>query len=196
MSVKLFFFDLETTGLSHVSHGIHQIAVRLYVDYKLVKEFNCDVQPFPNDVIDEKALEIGGKTIDSLKIDHIAPNKLYTSFSNLLNANCDKFSKQDKIFLCGYNNASFDNQFLRSFFTKSGDKYFGSYFWSSPIDVFVLASQYLLNQRHEMPDFKLETVARKLGIDVQSQDLHNAFYDLYLTESIYEIVTGVRLERS
>ena len=50
----------------------------------------------------------------------------------------------------------------------------------------VLATQHLLEERHKMPDFKQETVARALGIELESDKLHNASYDIYLTREIYK----------
>lgn len=100
----------------------------------------------------------------------------------------DKFNKKDKFFLVGYNNASFDNQFLRGFFLQNGDNYFGSWFWSNSIDVMVLASNKLVERRAEMENFKLSTVAKFLGIQVSEDNLHDAFYDIYLTKAIFDIV--------
>lgn len=100
----------------------------------------------------------------------------------------DKFNKKDKFFLVGYNNAAFDNQFLRGFFLQNGDTYFGSWFWANSIDVMVLASAYLMNRRTEMENFKLSTVAKFLGVSVSDESLHNALYDIRLTRAIYDIV--------
>ena len=193
--IKHLFFDLETTGLNHAENGIHQLAGTLFVDFKKVKDFNVNVRPFPNDIIIQEALDVSGKTKEEIFSNtHFSPNSVYKSIINMLGQHCDKFSKTDKIFLCGYNNASFDNQFLRSFWDKNNDKYFGSWFWSSPLDVFVLAAQYLATKRHEMIDFKLATVAAKLGIVVDETRLHDAMYDIELTVQIYEIVTGLRFK--
>lgn len=52
----------------------------------------------------------------------------------------------------------------------------------------VLATAYLLNQREQMENFKLATVAKQLGIEVVDESLHDAFYDIYLTKAIYDIV--------
>lgn len=100
----------------------------------------------------------------------------------------DKFNKKDKFFLVGYNNAAFDNQFLRGFFLQNGDVYFGSWFWANSIDVMVLASAYLAERRPEMENFKLSTVAKFLGVSVSDDSLHNALYDIELTRAVYDIV--------
>lgn len=99
-----------------------------------------------------------------------------------------KYNKTDKFFLVGYNNASFDNQFLRGFFLQNGDNYFGSWFWSNSVDVMVLASQYLLAERPLMPNFKLSTVAAQLGVVVSEDKLHDALYDVDLTRDAYHIM--------
>lgn len=101
-----------------------------------------------------------------------------------------KYNKKDKFFLVGYNNAAFDNQFLRGFFLQNSDNYFGSWFWSNTIDVMVLASAYLATRRPDMENFKLSTVAKTLGVDVESESLHNALYDINLTKAVFDIVTG------
>ena len=100
----------------------------------------------------------------------------------------DKFNRKDKFFLVGYNNAAFDNNFLRGFFLQNGDEYFGSWFWSNSVDVMVLASNYLLDRRAEMENFKLSTVAKFLNIAVEDDALHDAQYDIELTKLIYDIV--------
>lgn len=106
----------------------------------------------------------------------------------MLDKYVDKYNKKDKFFLVGYNNAAFDNQFLRGFFLQNGDNYFGSYFWSNSIDVMVLASAYIADRRADMENFKLSTVAKFLGVSVSDDSLHNALYDIELTRAVYEIV--------
>jgi len=192
--IKIFSFDLETSGLDPVKNGIHQIAGRIYVDFKLQKEFYQDVKLMPNDAADAKALEVSGKTMLDLQSDsHCDPRKLYQAIIKALSVHCDKFDKTDKFFLMGYNNQSFDNDFLRQFFVKNGDNYFGSWFWSAGLDVMILAQQYLITDRHLMPNFQLGTVAAHLGFDADEKELHNAFFDLNLHEAIYQKVTGQRL---
>ena len=83
-----------------------------------------------------------------------------------------------------YNNASFDNQFLRAWFTQCGDNYFGSWFWYPPIDVMALAGIRLMHVRHELKDFKLGTVCEYFGIKPQGE-LHDAYVDIDLTEKLY-----------
>jgi DNA polymerase-3 subunit epsilon len=54
----------------------------------------------------------------------------------------------------------------------------------------VLASEYLLEKRVAMENFKLMTVARAVGIEIDESKLHDAQYDIELTRTIYKIVTN------
>lgn len=52
----------------------------------------------------------------------------------------------------------------------------------------VLASFVLRFERVELVDFKLKTVAAYFGIPVDESKLHDALYDIELTEVIYNII--------
>lgn len=197
MSIKILSYDLETSGLNPQKNAIHQLAFRMYVDFKMVKEVMVDIKPFPNDEIEDKALEVSNKTREMVFSDsHVAPQLVYKAIIKALSEHCDKFNKQDKFFLLGYNNQSFDNEFLRSFFAKNGDNYFGSWFWSHGLDVMILASQDIMLKRNTMPNFQLGTVGKEYGLDVDEKGLHNAYFDLNVHEGIYEKITGIKFDRS
>ena len=182
--MKIFYFDLETTGTNPGKHGIHQISGMIEIDGKVMEEFDFHVQPNPRAIIEDAALAVGGVTKEQI-MSYPEMGVVYNQLVTMLSKYVDKYDKNDKFFLCGYNNAAFDNQFLRGFFLQNGDMYFGSWFWSNSIDVMVLATVYLLGKRTRMENFKLSTVAATVGIDVKTDDLHNAIYDIYLTRGIY-----------
>lgn len=186
--MKILFFDLETTGTNPARHGIHQISGEIVVDGQTVEQFNFNVQPNPAAQIEPEALQVAGVTEEQIKA-YPPMNEVYNKFVAMLDKYADRFDKKDKFFLAGYNNASFDNQFLRGFFLQNGDKYFGSWFWANSIDVMVLATQYLLVSRPDMANFKQGTVAKHLGIEVDDEKLHDALYDIQICKAIYDIVT-------
>lgn len=185
--MKILFFDLETTGLSPAKNGIHQISGCIEIDGKVTEWFDFKVKPNPKCVIEEEALKIAGVTKDEV-LAYPEMKTVYNDIIEMLSQHCDKFNKKDKFFLVGYNNASFDNQFLRGFFLQNGDNYFGSWFWSNTIDVMVLASEFTKGTRDSMQDFKLKTVAIALGIEVDEARLHDAKYDIELTRNIYKLI--------
>lgn len=186
--MKILFFDLETTGVNPAKHGIHQISGEIVIDGQSKEQFNFHVQPNPKAIIEEEALAVGGVTREQIMA-YPPMQEIYNKFISLLSKYVDKYNKADKFFLAGYNNAAFDNQFLRGFFLQNNDKYFGSWFWANSIDVMVLATVYLAEKRQEMENFKLATVAKTLGVNVDDESLHDAMYDINLTKAIYDIVT-------
>ena len=191
--MKLVFFDLATTGTNPGKHGIHQISGQIVIDGVIKETFDFHVQPNPRAMIEDEALKVGGVTREQI-LAYPPMQQVYQEFVAMLGKYVDKFNKKDKFFLVGYNNAAFDNQFLRGFFLQNGDVYFGSWFWSNSIDVMVLASAYLATRRPDMENFKLSTVAKTLGVNVNDESLHDAMYDIELTKAVFDIVTRNQYE--
>ena len=190
--VKMFY-DLETTGLEVGKHGIHHISGMIEVDNEVKEKFDFKVRPFPKAIISEEALRVGGVTREQI-MSYEPMEKVYKKMLMMLSKYVDKFNKQEKIFLVGFNNARFDDEHLRAWFEQNGDAFFGSWFWGESLDVRVLAGQYLQDRRFSMPSFKLPRVAIEVGIEVDENRLHDAEYDIYLTREIYRIVTGLEIE--
>jgi DNA polymerase-3 subunit epsilon len=192
MSLKHFFFDIETTGLNPAKNGIHQISCEIVIDGITKEARDWKVRPNPQAIIEQEALDVAGVTKEQI-LAYPPMKDIYLQLIHTLSQYVDRYSRTDKFFLAGYNNAAFDNQFLRGFFLQNADNYFGSWFWSNSIDVMVLATQHLLDRRAKMENFKLATVAKELGITMDESKLHDASYDLYLTKAIYEIVTPLNI---
>lgn len=182
--MKLLFFDLETTGVKYWRNGIHQISGEVVIDGESKEFFNFRVQPNPQCEIEDEALHVCNVTREQIMA-YPPMQQVYDQFVKLLAKYVDKYDRKDKFFLVGYNNASFDNQFLKAFFVQNGDQFFYSWFWVNAIDVMVMASHHLMAERPEMMDFKLETVARRFGIELDPDKLHDAAYDIHLTKEIY-----------
>lgn len=190
--MKIFAYDLETTGTNPAQNSIHQIAGIIYVNGKEKERFEIKMQPNPKAKIDRGAFNINrDKTEEEIDLE-IEKLKTYMTFEEgyralikILAAHVDKYDKKDKFFLLGYNNAGFDDNFLRGLFLQNEDKYFGSWFWADPLDVRVLAIRQLAAVRPSMENFQLKTVARKVGIEVDESKLHDAVYDVELTVDIF-----------
>ncbi len=182
--VKILFYDLETTGTDKSIHAIHQLNFKLIIDGELIDELDIKIAPFKGAIIDDIALKVGNVTLEQIMA-YMPQEEGYKKLMDFLGKYVDKFDKQDKIFLGSYNGSSFDNPFFREFFRRNNNKYFGAYFWSGEIDVMVLALDNLMDKRIGMENFKLMTVAKAYGIEVEEAKLHDAGYDVYLTVVIY-----------
>jgi DNA polymerase III subunit epsilon len=186
---KLCFLDVETTGMSSMKHGIIQIAGIICKDengvLEEVEEFSFNVAPFPADLIEDEALAISGLSREQIK-GFAAPAEVHKNLTAVFEKHCNKYDKKDKMIFVGYN-ASFDYGFLRRWFEKAGDKYFGSWFWHPAVDVMSLAMLRMAGVRHELADFKLTTVAAKLGVPLAAA--HTAPADIRATRHVFERVT-------
>lgn len=188
--MKLFFLDLETTGVNPGRNGIHQMSGMIVIDGEIKEEFDIKVRPNPKAVIEKQALDVAGVTEEQVlsypPMEQVYREKLIP----MLDKYIDQFNKLDKFFIVGYNNAHFDNDFFRGFFLQNGDKYFGSYFWANCFDCMVLATPHLAAIRPQMENFKQGTVAKHLGINVDETRLHDALYDIRICKAIYDKVCG------
>jgi DNA polymerase-3 subunit epsilon len=188
--MKKFFFDLETTGLDYKVNAIHQFSGCIELDGTIIESFNFKIRPFEGAIIEPKALETSNVTEEQIMA-YPPAEEVFADFMRMLSRYVRKFDKKDKMFLVGYNNAAFDNAFLREFYVRyQKDDYFNSWFWGNTIDVMVLASEHLAEMRVGMDNFKLMTTARALGIEIDESKLHDAEYDIELTRNIYRIVTN------
>ena len=191
--ITKIFYDVETTGVNYKIHSMHQLAGLVEVDDEVVETFDFKLRPHPKAEITPEALKVCGVTEEELKA--YPPAAIaHRGFKALLSRYVNKYDKSSKAYLVGFNNRFFDDQFLRKHFELQDDDFFGAWFWSDSLDVFVLASEYLIDRRPSMASFKLHRVAATLGLEVDKDKTHDAFYDVNLTRQIYRIVTGREIE--
>lgn len=185
--MKNIYLDVETSGLNPLKHSIIQLSGLIEIDGELVEEFDYRIQPFPGEPLSKASLEICNITIEDLQT-YPTPEVVYKEFCSVLAKYVNKFDKQDKFFLIGYN-SRFDDEFLRSFFLKNADEYYGSWFWWPSLDVAVMAAILTKEHRHKFPNYKLETLAKYFGIEIQG-NLHDALTDCKITRTLYKILSG------
>lgn len=186
---KLLFFDLETTGVKFWRNGIHQIGGIVDIDGQEVERFDIRLAPNPAATIEQEALDVAGVTLEQVQ-SYQPMEDGYRQLVGILSKYVNKFDKRDKMYLVGYNNAGFDNSFLRALFQQCGDKYFGSWFYPNCMDVYVMVTPFLMGVRNDMENFKLMTVAKTMGIEIDENKLHDATYDIELTRDIFYRIIG------
>ena len=200
---KLLFIDVETTGTDPERHGLTQISGCVQLGEEVTDQFDWYVRPYSHDVIEDAALAVTGmdrrQFLPPNHPDHLAvagqvfhdPQDIYARLVELLGRHVDKFNKNDKFHFVGYNAHSFDMPFMRRFFEKNNDRYFGSWFWYPCLDVMLVWAQILQLSRAELPNFKLATVARHCGIQVDDSRLHDSGYDIELTRDLWTRARGI-----
>lgn len=184
--MKIIFFDTETTGLDAKIHGMHQLAGEIVIDGKVADKFDYRVRPFKGCEIDPEALKVSNTDVLAFRSKYNQEFQVQYMLYNLLEKHLNYKNQNDKFFLAGWR-VEFDVRFLEAFYSRNTQSdLFKSYFWSNPIDIKTLATQYLLEKRPEMPHFHLVDVAKYLGIEVNESKLHSAAYDAYLCRMVYD----------
>lgn len=185
--LKYIYIDCETTGKDSDTAGLIQISVLFDIGKETKDSFYSQIKPLEGCVIEEEALEVNHLTRE--QIDQFPPSaEVFSQFKKKLNNFIDPFDREDKAFFVGYN-SKFDTDFVRKWFLDNSDKFYGSYFYAGSIDVMVLYLEYLKNCRHQMPNFKLLTVAKAMDIVVDENAAHDAHYDNQLTRQLYHLIT-------
>jgi len=182
--MKLAFIDVETGGLNPKKSALLQIGCIIEIDGEIEEELVYNIQPHMSDEVDPKALAVNNLTPQQIETFQ-KPFDVYTMFCGVMEQYVNKFDKTDKFHFVGYNSQAFDSPFIREFFFKCKDKFYGSWFFHPTIDVMLLAAQSLIKTRHQMKDFKLSTVAQALGVEFDPTQLHDAMYDIKVTREVY-----------
>jgi len=188
--MKLFFIDVETTGTDPSKNGLIQLSGIIEIDGEVKEEIDFKLKPFETDVILDSALDINNISRDEIA-EYPEPRTIYRNFIACMIKYIDKFDRSDKFHFVGFN-SRFDDDFMRVWFKKCGNNYYGSFFFWPPIDVANIAALKLMPERSEMDNFKLATVAKYAGIEVDESKLHDSMYDIRLTRELFNIFSVTR----
>lgn len=179
---KIIFIDTETGGVNTEKSALIQLSGIIRVNKKDVETFNFFIKPFENSEVNEKALEVQGRTLEELKTEkYVEEKEVYKQFVNLLDKYVDKYDKTDKFIVAGYN-VRFDVDMLKAFFQRHGNNFLFSYLDSSMLDP--LYSIRLLQVAGILPvleNNKLETWCKHFGIELKA---HDSLEDIEATKKI------------
>lgn len=179
---KIIFIDTETGGVNPEKAALIQLSGIIRIDKKDVEKFNFFIKPFENSEVNEKALEVQGRTLEELKTDkYVEEKEVYKQFINLLDKYIDKYDKSDKFIVAGYN-VRFDVDILKAFFQRHGNNFLFSYLDSSMLDP--LYSIRLLQIAEILPvleNNKLETWCKHFGIELKA---HDSLEDIEATKKL------------
>ena len=139
MKKKMLWIDTETTGLDPNKNGVIQIAA-LYEEGKIPYYANTPVifNELSNAMgckIDKEALRINGHKKKKIKK---YPADTFEHFIDFLDDKVNKFNKEDKMTIMGYN-VKFDLEMLHGWAKREKYEYLGSYLDWRVVDVLVIA---------------------------------------------------------
>jgi DNA polymerase-3 subunit epsilon len=184
---KIFYVDTETTGLDPNVNGMIEIAALVEVNGVVIDTIKLEMNPYSYSkpvVVSPEALEVNGRTMEELPNlpDAKAQFKLFIEF---LDRHIDRFNRDDKFKVCGYNSA-FDIGFITAWFADNSHMYYGSYFFRKDLDVFALVRHLTHFGLLNTPDEKLGTLCDFFGI--QHDEAHTALSDIKATRELYMLL--------
>lgn len=179
--IKNLWFDTETTGLDPKKHGIWELSYILEIETKFTSH---QIIMRPERPWQREAKAMLSKEQKQMIADGLTPAAGLKKFKKSLARHINKYDKKDKLTMYGWN-VAYDANMLRGLFTDCGDDYFGSWFYNHPVDVMTVASDVIGYDKHEVKPFSLGNVAKYLGVDVDTEQLHGALYDVDVTMRVY-----------
>ncbi|WP_405355120.1 exonuclease domain-containing protein [Fusobacterium polymorphum] len=184
MMNKIIFIDTETGGVNAEKSALIQLSGIIEVDGAEKEKFNFYIKPFENSEVNEKALEVQGRTLEELGTEkYIDESIIYKKFLEILDKYIDKYDKNDKFIVAGYN-VKFDIDILKALFERNNNKFLFSYFNSSMLDP--LYSVRLLQVAGMLPvleNNKLETWCKYFNIELKA---HDSLQDITATKKLIE----------
>ena len=194
--MKIFWLDVETTGLEFIEHDIVQLAF-IIEEYEpelqdgvvLAKE-NFFCSPINPNNIEGEALKVMNTSRRELLARPQPEGMFLEQLMPTLDKHIDKFDKKDKLIMAGWN-TSFDRGFLRSFWKKLDNKWFGSYFEFKVMDVYALYFMLDKTLGLSYENHKLETIAKAEGVELQA---HDALEDIRATRDLFYIAKNKYLK--
>ncbi len=181
MTYLTVWIDVETTGLFPSRQDIITMGYLFEMEGEILLERDLQLRPIKPENIEAKALAINGMSEEEI-MKFPPADEAYSLLVTDLRGYVDKYNKFDKAIFAGFN-ARFDSDFVRALFRKMGDKYFGSWFFPSPLDVMGTLVERMREERIDLVNHKLVTVCSHFGIDLK--DAHTALADIRATRELY-----------
>lgn len=181
--MKIFYLDEETTGTNPVVNDIIQLAGIIEIDGQVIERVNMNCQPFDWEAVEEQALRVNGLSIAKLRTFQ-EPKEMHSALLKVSGKYVDKYDKTDKFTLAGQK-VGFDADFLKEFFIKCGDQYYGSWFNWRHVDLLSVVRWLRYVGRIELENDRLETIAAHFGITF---DAHDAMADIETTRTLLKMI--------
>jgi len=179
MKGKIFWFDVETSGIDPKEHALLTLGGVVEMNDQIVDQIDLKFRPYENAKVAGDALEKNNLTIEEI-MKFPPPRESLNRLRWFLKRFVNKYDRDDKLVLAGYN-TPFDINFLRAAFLKENDNYFGSWFFWPSIDAQNLVAE-MVAKGLRLPNYQLETVCKHYEIEIEA---HKAISDIIATRDLY-----------
>ena len=181
---KILWVDVETTGLSPKRNGIISIAAFMMVDGAIdpVKgRFVAEMNPVGRE-IEDSALAVNGLNREQIASFHDWQH-VGIEFATWMASFCTVFPMDKAV--CGGYGTSFDVRMIKNWFPETGAYGFHDFIEPTLLDVCEMAKRSLHPDLCLLPNKKLSTVSKALGIDLGNK-AHNAEADILATIEVWK----------
>ena len=190
---KILFIDTLTTGMNTERCAIYRIGGIYTEDGVEKKRFQFHLKPFPGARISDQSLWIG-RVDRSILAGYPDQAEAFHEFINMLDEFVEVRNSRDKLYLGGFNTATMDAKFLWEWFHRNGNERNRDYFHMQILDIMNIAAFVLIDERNQMQDFKLESVARQLNLYSGEGDTSDCLQNAKTALDIYRVLrerTGI-----
>ena len=188
MRRKILWVDCETTGTNPEFHDIWQLAFIIEIDGSIEYKESSLIRPYNFETIQQSALAAGNTSIEELEKIDMPITKTVDRLKSIWGAYIDKYDRDDKFVIAGYN-VRFDYNFIYEMFQKAGDQYgLGSWAYWPTRDVATYVADIAILKGFRFDNFQLKTVCGKFGIEF---DAHDAMEDIKATKKLYEVLMEI-----
>ena len=187
MTCKIAWIDVETTGLDPIEDGIWSLAGLIEIDGYVEREVELKMQPTARRPAHAEAIAKTGLDVTLLP-GFQTTEKALAKLKRVLAKYVDKFDKDDKFIVAGYN-VGFDVDMLRQAFEDVGDKYYGSWFFWPSRDVQGRVAEAIARCGLRLPNYQLSTVCEAFGIPIAA---HNALSDIRATRMLWSALDSLK----
>lgn len=187
MARLVFWYDVETTGMDPEKCDIVELAWMVEVGGargdgpgELIDKGYLQIAPRDGALIEQGALDTIGKT--EMELQGYTPQGFaHGQLCLALGKHCNRYNRNDKMIQAGFN-VGFDDNHLRALFKKVNDKFYGSWFLPSKIDVMTLVAEWQATMGPTMQNLKLGTLCKHFDIPIVA---HNPISDIEATRTLY-----------
>jgi DNA polymerase-3 subunit epsilon len=180
----ILWIDTETTGLDADRHALVQLACIVDdPDGNAIDEFEIFARPFRGAKISPESVEKTGWGSREFVRDprFVPPQTAFLDLLSRLERHVNRYDHGDKFVIAG-KNVGFDVRFLRAFFLRNDDPYYGSWFHPMTIDLDTDIAKLMVYDDLRLPNYKLGTVCEAFDVELKA---HDAMEDVRATRKIF-----------
>ena len=188
---KILYIDSETGGTNPEKSALIQLSGIIEIDGIEKEKFNFYVKPFENSEVNEEALQVQNRTFEELKDDkYVNEKEVYTDFVSILDKYVNKYDKNDKFLVSGFN-VNFDVNMLKAFFVRNHNPFLFSYIESPTFaldPMLIITFLQMANIIPKLENNKLGTLCKYFNIDFQA---HDSLEDIVATKKLIKKIVSI-----